>query len=103
MVVKDGAAIGIGGGQVNRIWPTKDALERAQIVADKNADVGGMSGAVFISDAFFPFEDCVEEANKYGIKMVVQPGGSNNDQRSIDACDEFGMSMVMTKIRHFMH
>lgn len=91
VVVKDGMAKGIGGGQVNRIWATAHALDRAG------------DGVVLASDAFFPFRDCVDEAHKYNIKAIIQPGGSLRDQESIDACNEHGMSMVLTGIRHFKH
>jgi phosphoribosylaminoimidazolecarboxamide formyltransferase/IMP cyclohydrolase len=91
VVIKDGMAKGIGGGQVNRIWPTIDALDRAK------------DGVVLASDAFFPFNDIVGEAAKHGIKAIIQPGGSIRDQDSIDACNEKGISMVFTGIRHFKH
>ncbi|TGY45933.1 bifunctional phosphoribosylaminoimidazolecarboxamide formyltransferase/IMP cyclohydrolase [Clostridium perfringens] len=91
VVVKDGVATGIGGGQVNRIWATKEALER------------GKGGAVLASDAFFPFRDCVDEAAKNGIKAIIQPGGSIRDEESIEACNEHGISMVFTGVRHFKH
>ncbi|MBB6714776.1 bifunctional phosphoribosylaminoimidazolecarboxamide formyltransferase/IMP cyclohydrolase [Clostridium gasigenes] len=91
VTVKDGVAVGIGGGQVNRIWPTMDALRR------------GAGATVLASDAFFPFKDIVDECAKAGIKAIIQPGGSMRDQESIDACDEHGIAMVMTGIRHFKH
>ena len=91
VTVKDGVAVGIGGGQVNRIWPTMDALRR------------GEGATILASDAFFPFDDCVTLANEYGIKAVVQPGGSMRDQESIDACNEHGIAMVFTGMRHFKH
>lgn len=91
VVVKNGAAVGIGGGQVNRIWPAKDAMER------------GEGATVLASDAFFPFGDVVEEAAKHGIKAIIQPGGSMRDQESIDGCNKYGISMVMTGVRHFKH
>ena len=62
-----------------------------------------LEGAVMASDAFFPFPDCVEIAYKAGIKAVIQPGGSINDQQSIDFCDQNGLAMVLTGIRHFKH
>lgn len=99
-IVKDGATLGLGGGQVNRIWPTIDALSRADEVEGKT---GSLVGATMISDAFFPFSDCVEEANKYGIKMIVHPGGSINDQLSTDECDKDGICMAISGIRHFRH
>jgi len=103
VVVRNGATLGLGGGQVNRIWPTADALRRADMLCQEHPEIGGMTGAVMVSDAFFPFEDCVQEAHKYGVRMIVQPGGSNNDQRSVDECDKHDICMAMTKIRHFMH
>jgi phosphoribosylaminoimidazolecarboxamide formyltransferase/IMP cyclohydrolase len=91
VVVREGTAAGIAGGQVNRIWATSQALDRAN------------GGTVLVSDAFFPFGDVVEEANKYGIKAIMQPGGSIRDQESIDACNKYGISMVFTGVRHFKH
>ena len=91
VVAHDGVALGIGGGQVNRIWPTEDALRR------------GKGATILASDAFFPFRDVVDEAAKYGIKAIIQPGGSLRDQESIDACNEHGISMVFTGYRHFKH
>lgn len=91
VTVKDGVAVGIGGGQVNRIWPTMDALRR------------GEGATVLASDAFFPFRDIVDECSKAGIKAIIQPGGSMRDQESIDACNEHGIALVMTGIRHFKH
>ncbi len=98
VVVKDGMAIGVGTGQTNRIWSTIHAIEHAQEKIGKN-----LSGAVLASDAFFPFRDCVDTANEAGIKAIVQPGGSMRDQESIDACNEYGITMVFTSIRHFKH
>lgn len=92
VVVKDGKTLGIGGGQVNRIWAASEALERA-----------GVEGAIMASDAFFPFGDVVDEAAKYKVKAIVQPGGSMRDQDSIDACNKYGIPMVFTGIRHFKH
>ena len=91
VVAHDGIALGIGGGQVNRIWPTEDALER------------GKGATILASDAFFPFRDVVDTAAKYGIKAIIQPGGSMRDQESIVACNEHGISMVFTGLRHFKH
>lgn len=91
VVVKDGMAKGIAGGQVNRIWATEQAIKRAG------------DGVVLASDAFFPFRDCVDEAHKNGIKAIIQPGGSVRDQESIDACNEYGIPMVFTGVRHFKH
>jgi phosphoribosylaminoimidazolecarboxamide formyltransferase/IMP cyclohydrolase len=91
VVAHNGIALGIGGGQVNRIWPTEDALKR------------GAGATILASDAFFPFGDIVDEAAKYGIKAIIQPGGSMNDQQSIDACNEHGIAMIFTGLRHFKH
>lgn len=91
VVVEDGVARGIGGGQVNRIWPTEDALKR------------GNGATILASDAFFPFRDVVDTAAKAGIKAIIQPGGSLRDQESIDACNEHGIAMVFTGLRHFKH
>jgi phosphoribosylaminoimidazolecarboxamide formyltransferase/IMP cyclohydrolase len=113
MVVKDLAATGIGGGQVNRIWPAKHALARSATVLkeaeEETADTGGSPwhgtepARVLASDAFFPFSDIVEEAAKAGIKAIIQPGGSINDKLSIEACDKHGIAMVFTGTRHFKH
>lgn len=102
-VVKDGAALGLGGGQVNRIWACGQALERANKFVNGENQIMDLSGAVVASDAFFPFSDCVAEMNKYNIKMVVQPGGSLNDKLSVEECNKNNMCMATTKIRHFMH
>ena len=91
VVAKDKMAVGIGGGQVNRIWAACEALER------------GKGATVLASDAFFPFDDTVNEASKYGIKAIIQPGGSIRDKDSIEACNKLGMTMVVTGIRHFKH
>lgn len=92
-------SIGIGPGQVNRIWATKQAIEHGEELIEQ----GIAKGAVLASDAFFPFSDCVEEAHKAGITAIIQPGGSIKDQDSIDKCNEYGIAMVFTKMRHFRH
>lgn len=91
VVANNEVALGIGGGQVNRIWPTEDALKR------------GKGATILASDAFFPFRDVVDQAAKAGIKAIIQPGGSMRDQESIDACNEHGIAMVFTGLRHFKH
>ncbi len=96
---KNKQSIGIGPGQVNRIWATKQAIEHGEELIEK----GITEGSVLASDAFFPFADCVEEAHKAGIKAIIQPGGSIKDQDSIDKCNEYGIAMVFTKMRHFRH
>ncbi|GAB6149320.1 bifunctional phosphoribosylaminoimidazolecarboxamide formyltransferase/IMP cyclohydrolase [Clostridium novyi] len=91
VVSKGCVAVGIGGGQVNRIWAAEEALER------------GEGATVLASDAFFPFDDVVKTAAKHGIKAIIQPGGSIRDKDSIKACNENDISMVFTGIRHFKH
>jgi len=94
VIVKDKQTIGIGPGQVNRVWATQNAVERA---GDKVKD------AVLASDAYFPFADNIETAAKAGISAIIQPGGSIRDQESIDACNNNGIAMMFTGIRHFKH
>lgn len=98
-IAKNKQSVGIGPGQVNRIWACKQAIEHGteQLGADT------VKGACLASDAFFPFPDCVEEAAKAGITAIVTPGGSVKDQLSIDACDKYGIAMIFTGIRHFKH
>jgi len=109
MIVKDQAAVGIGGGQVNRIWPTAQALERGAAAIKAAAESGNnpwknaAPARVLASDAFFPFADVVEAAGAAGIKSIIQPGGSMNDKLSIEACDKLGIAMVFTGTRHFKH
>jgi phosphoribosylaminoimidazolecarboxamide formyltransferase/IMP cyclohydrolase len=98
MIVRDQAATGIGGGQVNRIWPTVQSLERSAAVVKDAAPA-----RVLASDAFFPFADVVDAAAAAGIKAIIQPGGSLNDKLSIEACDKYGIAMVFTGTRHFKH
>jgi len=86
-----------GTGQTSRVDALNQAIHKA---ASFNFD---LTGAVMASDAFFPFPDCVEIANKAGITAVIQPGGSIKDQLSIDYCNEHKMAMVMTGTRHFKH
>ena len=96
---KDKQSIGIGPGQVNRIWATKQSIEHAEELIGS----GVTKGAVLASDAFFPFDDCVEEAHKAGITAIIQPGGAMRDQDSIDKCNKYGITMIFTKMRHFRH
>ena len=108
LIVKDLAASGIGGGQVNRIWPTVQALERSNAAIKAASEKGGpwadgQNARVLASDAFFPFPDIVEAAASCGIKAIIQPGGSINDKASIEACDKLGLAMVFTGTRHFKH
>lgn len=91
VVSKGYVAVGIGGGQVNRIWAAEEALKR------------GEGATVLASDAFFPFDDVVKTAAQHGIKAIIQPGGSIRDKDSIKACNENNISMVFTGTRHFKH
>ncbi len=94
VIAKDQKTIGIGAGQMNRVGAAKIALKAA----------GGLCpDAVLASDGFFPFSDTVELANEYGIKAIIQPGGSLRDQESIEMCNKKGISMVLTQKRHFLH
>ena len=94
VVVKNGQTLGIGAGQMNRVGSCKIALEQAGALAD---------GAVLASDAFFPMRDSADLAAEYNIAAIAQPGGSIRDQESIDACNEKGVAMLFSKIRHFKH
>ncbi len=94
---KNGATVGIGAGQMSRIYSAKIAAMKA---AEANLS---LKGAVVASDAFFPFPDVVEAAADAGATAIIQPGGSKNDQASIDACDKANIAMVTTGIRHFRH
>jgi phosphoribosylaminoimidazolecarboxamide formyltransferase/IMP cyclohydrolase len=94
VIAKDQKTIGIGAGQMNRVGAAKIALEAAGSLC---------SDAVLASDGFFPFADTVELANEYGIKAIIQPGGSLRDQESIDMCNSKGISMIFTQKRHFLH
>lgn len=96
---KDKQSVGVGPGQVNRIWACQQAIEHG--TNHLGEDV--VKGAVLASDAFFPFSDCVQECAKAGITAIIQPGGSVRDQESIDACDAAGIAMIFTNMRHFRH
>lgn len=95
VVATNGQAFGIGGGQTNRIWAAQQAVERAK--QKQTSDL------VMASDAFFPFRDVVDFAAENGITAIIQPGGSMRDEESIDACNEHGIPMVFTGMRHFLH
>jgi len=94
---KNNQLLSSGCGQTSRVDALTHAIEKA------NSFSFNLKGAVMASDAFFPFPDCVELADKAGIKAVIQPGGSIKDQLSIDYCDANGVAMVMTGTRHFKH
>ena len=94
VLARDGATVGIGGGQTSRV----DAAELAVRKADERT-----LGAVAASDAFFPFADGVEALAEAGIEAVIQPGGSKRDEEVIAAANERGVAMVFTGRRHFLH
>ena len=95
--VNDGMTIGVGAGQMSRVYSAKIAAIKA---ADENLVV---EGSVMASDAFFPFRDGIDAAAAAGIKAIIQPGGSMRDEEVIAAADEHGIAMVFTGVRHFRH
>ena len=94
LIAKDGATVGLGAGQVSRVDAVHMALRK-----------GGklVKGGVLASDAFFPFRDSIDAIKDSGISMVMQPGGSIRDQEVINACNQYGISMVFTGTRCFKH
>ncbi len=96
VVVKDGATVGVGAGQMNRVGSARIALEEAR-------EKGLTEGLVLASDGFLPFDDTVELASRYGVAAIVQPGGSIRDAECIAKADEKGIAMLFTGMRHFKH
>jgi phosphoribosylaminoimidazolecarboxamide formyltransferase/IMP cyclohydrolase len=94
---KDSMTIGVGAGQMSRVYSTKIAAIKA---ADEGLDV---DGSVMASDAFFPFRDGIDAAAETGIAAIIQPGGSMRDDEVIQAANEHGLAMVFTGMRHFRH
>ena len=94
VLVRDGVAWGIGAGQQNRV-------ESGQIAAQKAA--GRAKGGACASDAFYPFPDGIEAAAEAGVAVIIQPGGSVNDEKNIAKANELGVAMVFTSERHFLH
>lgn len=94
-IVKDGVTLAIGGGQTSRVWALENAIHNNP---DKD-----FKGSVLASDAFFPFNDCVQVAVDAGIQAIIQPGGSIRDQDSIDLCNKKNIPMVFSGYRHFRH
>ena len=94
LIAKNGTTVGLGAGQVSRVDAVHMALRK-----------GGekVSGGVLASDAFFPFRDSIDTIKDSGISMIMQPGGSIREQEVIEACDEYGFSMVFTGTRCFKH
>ncbi|WP_019949387.1 bifunctional phosphoribosylaminoimidazolecarboxamide formyltransferase/IMP cyclohydrolase [Hymenobacter aerophilus] len=97
VLARAGQLLASGVGQTSRVDALRQAIEKAGSFGFD------LNGAVMASDAFFPFPDCVEIAGAAGIRAVVQPGGSIKDQDSIAACNNLGMAMVLTGVRHFKH
>ncbi len=96
VVVKDGMTLGVGAGQMNRVGSAEIALNEAKAA-------GATEGLVLASDGFLPFDDTVELASKYGVKAIVQPGGSIRDEDAIRKANEKGIAMLFTGMRHFKH
>jgi phosphoribosylaminoimidazolecarboxamide formyltransferase/IMP cyclohydrolase len=94
---KDGMTVGVGAGQMSRVYSTKIAAIKA---ADEGLEV---KGSVMASDAFFPFRDGIDTAAGTGIAAIIQPGGSMRDEEVIEAANEHGLAMVFTGMRHFRH
>ena len=97
VLAKNKQLLASGVGQTSRVDALKQAIEKA-----KSFEFD-LNGAVMASDAFFPFPDCVEIADKEGVKAVIQPGGSVKDELTFQYCNEHGVAMVVTGIRHFKH
>ncbi len=97
VLAKNNSLLACGTGQTSRVDALQQAIHKAQSFGFE------LKGAVMASDAFFPFPDCVEIADKAGIGAVIQPGGSIKDDLSIDYCNAHNMAMVFTGIRHFKH
>ncbi|MBX9681609.1 MAG: bifunctional phosphoribosylaminoimidazolecarboxamide formyltransferase/IMP cyclohydrolase [Gemmataceae bacterium] len=94
VLARGGMVVGVGAGQMSRVDSTHMASRKA---GDRS------QGSVLASDAFFPFRDNVDLAAAAGVKAIVQPGGSMRDQESIEACDQHGIAMMFTGVRHFRH
>jgi phosphoribosylaminoimidazolecarboxamide formyltransferase/IMP cyclohydrolase len=128
--VKDNCTVGIGTGEQDRVGVAEIAVDKAyrklcdrycferyntpfanmadedkkaEIEADVAKKKGGLIGSSMISDAFFPFRDGIDVGLRQGVKAIIQPGGSMNDYQSIEACNEYGASMVYTGQRSFKH
>jgi phosphoribosylaminoimidazolecarboxamide formyltransferase/IMP cyclohydrolase len=89
--------LGVGIGQPSRVESLDLAIRRA------TREGNDLAGSVLASDAYFPFRDGPDEAAKVGVKAIIQPGGSIRDDEVIEACNQHGMAMVFTGVRHFLH
>lgn len=96
VVVKNGMTVGVGAGQMNRVGSAAIALEQAKAA-------GATEGLTLASDGFLPFDDTVDQASRYGVVAIVQPGGSIRDEDSVRKADEKGIVMLFTGMRHFKH
>jgi phosphoribosylaminoimidazolecarboxamide formyltransferase/IMP cyclohydrolase len=94
-------AVGVGAGQMSRVEAAELAIHRAKRWAAENG--ASLDGAVLASDAFFPFNDALEAALSAGVRAVIQPGGSKNDDAAVALCDARGAAMVLAGHRHFRH
>ena len=103
VVAKNGMTYGVGAGQMNRIGSAEIALKQAQNTLKEEGKDIMTEGLVLASDGFFPFNDCVALAAEYGIKAIVQPGGSIRDEDSVKLANENGITMLFTGERHFKH
>ncbi len=103
LVAKNGRTYGVGAGQMNRVGSAAIALKQAEEALKAEEQDIRDAGLIMASDGFFPFADSVQTAAQYGIRAIVQPGGSVRDQESIDAANEHGIAMLMTGMRHFKH
>lgn len=94
VLCKDRMLLGTGAGQMSRVDSTEIAIKKAG---------PRVEGSVLGSDAFFPFPDSIEKAASAGVTAVIQPGGSKNDAAAVDACNKYGITMIVTSRRHFKH
>jgi phosphoribosylaminoimidazolecarboxamide formyltransferase/IMP cyclohydrolase len=97
VLVREGATIGIGAGQMSRVDAAFLSVHKAGLAGHDT------KGAVMGSDAFFPFRDSIEQAAEAGVSAIIQPGGSVRDEEVIQAADEFNLAMVFTGTRQFRH
>jgi phosphoribosylaminoimidazolecarboxamide formyltransferase/IMP cyclohydrolase len=97
VLAKDAMTVGIGAGQMSRVWSTRIAALKG------NEAALPVAGSVLASDAFFPFRDGVDDAAEAGAVAIIQPGGSVRDDEVIAAANEHGIAMVFTRVRHFRH
>jgi phosphoribosylaminoimidazolecarboxamide formyltransferase/IMP cyclohydrolase len=97
LLARDGQVIGIGAGQMSRVDSSFLAVHKAKLAGHE------VAGAALASDAFFPFPDGVEEAAAAGVRAIIQPGGSVNDEKVIAAADQHDIAMIFTGRRQFRH